>query len=107
MSNCTRDGMMEEGIRKYLGNKKNLHYIIGFIGVLILAFTHLYRITSVPFGLNIDEAGSCYDAWSLAHFGVDRYLNSFPVYFSNFGSGQSALFVYLLMSCFRFVRYSL
>ena len=99
--------MMEEGIRKYLGNKKNLHYIIGWIGVFILAFTHLYRITSVPFGLNIDEAGSCYDAWSLAHFGVDRYLNSFPVYFSNFGSGQSALFVYLLMICFRFVRYSL
>ena len=39
--------------------------------------------------------GAGYDAWSLAHYGVDRYLKSFPVYLINFSGGQSALYAYL------------
>ena len=78
------------------------------VAVGLILFTHLFKLTSVPYGINIDEAGSCYDAWSLARFGVDRYGNSYPVYFQNYGGGgQSPLFVYLLMICFKFVSYSL
>lgn len=42
-----------------------------------------------------------YDAYSLAYYGTDRYLNSFPVYLINYGDGQSALYAYLAAVCIR------
>lgn len=35
------------------------------------------------------------DAYCLANWGVDRYLNKLPVYLINFGGGQSALYAYI------------
>lgn len=58
-------------------------------------FLHCYRLGSLPRGLYVDEMGMAYDAWSLGHFGVDRYLKSWPVYLTNFGGGQSILYCYL------------
>ena len=49
----------------------------------------------MPITIGVDEAGAAYDAYCLANFGVDRYLNSFPLYLINFGGGQSALYAYL------------
>ena len=73
---------------------------------LLLCFTlalivRLYKIDDVPYGVHIDEAGMGYDAWSLQKFHVDRWLNRFPVYLTNFGGGQSALYAYL---CAIFIR---
>lgn len=63
-----------------------------------LAFlVRLYHIDSVPNGIHVDEAGMAYDAWSLVHYGVDRFQMSYPVYFTNFGGGQNALYTYLCM----------
>lgn len=77
---------------------KQKYLMIGYIGTFLLsAFLHLYRLDAVPYGLHIDEAGMGYDAYCLANFGVDRYLNSYPVYLTNFGRGQSALYAYLCM----------
>ena len=75
--------------------------IIGFL------FTRLFLLNEVPYGLHVDEAGMAYDAYSLAHFGVDRYLNSFPVYLINFGAGQSALYAYSVAFLLRFFDYSI
>lgn len=61
-----------------------------FIGVL-LRFVYL----EYPYGINLDEAIAGYDAWCLAHYGVDQHLNSYPVYLKSWGSGQSALYAYL------------
>ena len=36
-----------------------------------------------------------YDAFCLSKFMVDRALNKFPVYFVNFGGGQSILYGYV------------
>ena len=47
-----------------------------------------------------------YDAWCIAHFGVDRYLMKFPVYFTNFGTGQNALYTYLCAICIKILGYS-
>ena len=74
--------------------------------LLILVLTRVIYLDSVPSGLHIDEAGMAYDAWSLANFGVDRYLNSFPVYFINFGGGQSVLYGYLASLFIRLFGYS-
>jgi len=67
-----------------------------FVVILLVAmFTRLYRITEVPHGINVDEAGIAYDAYCLASNGTDRFLNKFPVYMINFGCGQSALYTYI------------
>ena len=69
---------------------------IAFITILIIAiFTRIYKVTSIPYGIHVDEAGMAYDAYSLANYGTDRFLNKFPVYLINFGGGQSALYAYL------------
>lgn len=72
------------------------HYIVFFILILLLAFfINIYKLGKVPHGIHIDEAGMTYDAYSIANYGVDRFLKHFPVYFINFGGGQNALYTYL------------
>lgn len=68
-----------------------------FIGLaaLITIFMHTYKLCDIPFGLNVDEAGAAYDALNIARYGVDRWLNSYPVYFTNYGDGQNALYIYM------------
>ncbi len=54
-----------------------------------------YKLGKVPYGVHVDEAGMAYDAFSLSRYHVDRWLNYLPVYFINYGGGQSALYAYL------------
>ncbi len=51
----------------------------------------------MPPGLKADEASIGVEAFSLYHFGVDRNGISFPVQFISWGSGQNALYGYLLI----------
>lgn len=74
------------------------------IGVLFL-FTRLFLLTSVPRGLHVDEAGMAYDAFCLANYGTDRYMTWHPVYLTNYGSGQSALYAYLASACIRVIGF--
>ena len=67
----------------------------------IFAVTRLWRLLTIPSGFHSDEAGMAYDAWCLAQYGVDRYLKSFPLYLTNFGEGQSALYAYLTAGLFK------
>ena len=55
----------------------SLILIVG--GVILVVFTHLYKIAEVPLGLHADEAGAAYDAFSIATYGVDRSLDSYPL----------------------------
>lgn len=73
-----------EIIKKYKLN------IVVFIIIFIIAiFLRTYKLESIPSGINVDEAGMAYDAFCIANFRVDRALNKLPVYFVNFGGGQS------------------
>ena len=65
--------------------------------VLLILFlpVHLFALGEIPEGLILDEAGMAYDAWCLANYGVDRYLKPFPVYLTNYGGGQSAMYAWL------------
>lgn len=74
--------------------KKYRWHVISIIAIVALLFMHLYKLTEVPYGLNVDEASGAYDALNIARYGVDRYLKSFPVYFTNYGDGQNALYIY-------------
>ncbi len=52
---------------------------------------------SFPPGLNQDEASTGYDAWALLLSGMDRNGDAWPVLFSSWGSGQNALYAYVLL----------
>ncbi len=82
------------------------HTAITIALILAAIVTHLFKLAALPAGLNVDEAGMAYDAWSLANYGVDRYLNSYPVYLINYGGGQSALYAYLAAICIKLFGFS-
>lgn len=71
------------------------NYVIALLIVIFALFVHLYRLDEIPFGINVDEIGMGYDAYCLGNWGIDRYFDSFPVYLTNYGGGQSALYAYL------------
>lgn len=86
---------------------KNINIYIGMAVLTLLFFaTRLYGFGSVPAGFHIDEIGASYDAQCIAHYGVDRYMVRFPVYFQNFGAGQNALYTYLAALVFKFTAFS-
>lgn len=66
--------------------------LILFIGVLLRSINLSY-----PHGVFVDEAMGAYDSWSLANYGVDSNLASYPVYLKSWGTGQSALYAYLAL----------
>lgn len=86
-------------INKYI--KKYIWYALGAMILVLWAFVHIYRLGQVPTGLHIDEAGMAYDAFCVLNWGVDRYLNPYPLYFYNLGGGQSAMYVYLCAICIK------
>ncbi len=76
-----------------------LRYEWAWVGGVLL-FGLLVRVlwlTACPAGLNQDEASMGYDAYALLHYGVDRNGYHNPVYFTSWGSGQNALYAYLVM----------
>lgn len=67
-------------------------------GLFVTAFLlRVYRIGELPDILQIDEAGIGHNAWNLANYGVDRYLNEMPIYPQNYNGGQSPLYTYCLV----------
>lgn len=63
---------------------------------MIAFFLRAYRLGEIPDVIHCDEAGLGYNAWSLANYGVDRYLNEWPIYPQNYYGGQSPLATYCL-----------
>ena len=93
------------GKRSYSICAGQFNFAIAFL-FLLAVFTSVYKLGEVPYGLHVDEAGMAYDALSLAKYGVDRYLNPYPVYFINFGGGQSAMYTYLAAFFIKIFGYS-
>lgn len=87
-------------VRNMLENQKELKKIIFRVLIVLIfvigVFLRVYGIDKMPNALNVDEASSGYDAFSIMKYGVDRNGNSFPVVLYAWGSGQSVL--YSLMS---------
>ena len=62
-----------------LVKKYNIQILI--IAFLIIgAFIRLIDIGKVPNALNVDEASTGYEAYSIMKYGIDRAGNSLPVY---------------------------
>jgi 4-amino-4-deoxy-L-arabinose transferase-like glycosyltransferase len=73
-------------------------YHILFCLVLILGiFARVWGFGSLPAGMAKDEAMIGVDAYTLYHYGVDRFGNSYPVHLSSYGTGQNVLYAYILI----------
>lgn len=84
--------------------KRNKEFIYNFLVIVLFClsgFLMLYKLGDIPKGINVDEAGSYYDALCLVRYGVDRFLYHNPVYFINYGGGMNALYTYLATISFR------
>lgn len=77
--------------------KRNIFPIFSIIIIFIGCFARLIYIDIYPVGLNQDEGSAAYDAWSVANYGIGRNGESFPVQFIAWGSGQNALYGYLMI----------
>jgi len=67
---------------------------------LVLAlgfFARTWEYGRLPPSLNPDEASNGVDAFSILRYGQDRNAVSYPVKFVSWGSGQDALYGYLLV----------
>ncbi len=83
-----------------------IYFSATFVFFLIFFVTRIWRNHIIPNGLHVDEAAIAYDAWSLANYGVDRHLDSWPVYLINYGGGQNVLYCYILAGLFKLFGYS-
>ena len=81
--------------------KRNSYQLFVLGLIILVVFMHTYKLAEIPYGLNVDEASAAYDAFCIANFGVDRWLDPYPVYFTNYGDGQNALYIYLLVAIFK------
>ncbi|SFC37650.1 ArnT family glycosyltransferase [Butyrivibrio sp. YAB3001] len=64
--------------------------------ILVAAVIRIFRLDSIPLGLQQDEASIGYEAYILANFGIDRNGYSWPIYPITWGcGGGSPLLIYL------------
>lgn len=78
-----------EKVKRFFKDKYN----IAFLVILVIAIlVRIVLLDKYPNGIHEDEAGMLYDAYCMAEYGTDRYLNENPVYLINFGGGQSVLY---------------
>ncbi len=85
-------------LEEIMMNKLEKKYFFQYaFALLIIVLMHTILLDKIPRGINVDEIGSAIDAYSLGHFGVDRWNKSWPVYLKNYGDGQNALYTYLLV----------
>lgn len=76
---------------------KNMYTIVLGLIFLLAFFLRAYRLTEIPNIVHLDEASLGYNAWCLAHYGVDRYFNQMPLYAQNLNGGQSPLYTYFVV----------
>lgn len=64
---------------------------------------NLSALSTSPPGLYLDEASIGYNAWTVAHFGVDEHGTAWPLYFQAFGEYKNPVYVYALVPFVRFL----
>jgi len=93
--------------RKWLeSNNKYIQVALWIVLLCACVATRVWRVTTIPSGIHIDEAGMAYDAWCLSEYGVDRFLKSWPAYLNNYGGGQSSLYAFLCALSIKVMGFS-
>lgn len=87
--------------KKFNSYSKIIYNFLVIVLFCLSGFLMLYKLGDIPKGINVDEAGSYYDAMCLIRYGVDRFLYHNPVYFINYGGGMNAMYTYLATISFK------
>lgn len=90
---------LEEFIKKY-------YKILVMLLLFLTFFTSIFKITTLPFGIHVDEAALAYDSICIAEHGVDRHLRSYPIWLNNAFGSQSSLYAYILVVLIKIFGYS-
>ena len=72
------------------------------VGIAIVV-RNLTDLSRVPPGSYIDESSIAYNAWTVAHYGVDEHGFHLPLYFQAFGEYKNPLYIYALVPFVRFL----
>jgi hypothetical protein len=69
----------------------------------LVVVRNLVDLSGSPPGLYVDEASIGYNAWTIAHFGVDEHGIHFPLFFEAFGEYKNPVYVYAVAALVRFL----
>lgn len=75
----------------------NKHLIYLSIIMAVGFFTRVAFLDLLPGGLNQDEASAAYDAYAIMTTGMDRNGQVMPMHLIAWGSGQNALYSYMMI----------
>jgi hypothetical protein len=79
-------------------------WVGGFVVLAILVVVrNCVDLSGSPPGLYVDEASIGYNAWTIAHFGVDEHGIHFPLFFEAFGEYKNPVYVYAVAALVRFL----
>ena len=68
---------------------------------VLVAVRNLVDLSGSPPGLYVDEASIGYNAWAIAHHGVDEHGVHFPLFFEAFGEYKNPVYIYSLSGLLR------
>ncbi len=72
--------------------------LIIFLVILAIGiFARVWQFGALPPGVNVDEASIGIEAYDLYKFGMDRNAVSYPIHLISWGSGQNALYAYMII----------
>ncbi|GAC1342195.1 MAG: hypothetical protein NVSMB29_13630 [Candidatus Dormibacteria bacterium] len=66
------------------------------LALALVVVLHLVGLGSAPPGLYNDEASIGYNAWAIAHGGLDEHGAHLPLFFEAFGEYKSPVYIYTL-----------
>jgi len=78
-------------------SKRLITIIILSVAILLAFVTRFYMLGSAPAGLDSDEAGQGYSAYSILKTGKDEFGKSFPILFRSSGDFKTPVYTYLLV----------
>jgi hypothetical protein len=70
---------------------------------LLVVLRNLIDLSGSPPGLYVDESSIAYNAWTIAHFGVDEHGVHLPLFFEAFGEFKNPIYVYSVAALARFL----
>ncbi|MEA2637182.1 MAG: hypothetical protein QOE18_239, partial [Chloroflexota bacterium] len=68
---------------------------------VLVVVRNLVDLSGSPPGLYVDEASIGYNAWAVAHFGVDEHGIHVPLFFEAFGEYKNPVYIYALSGLLR------
>lgn len=87
--------------------RRRLHRRIWFgafaVVALLVVLRNLIDLSGSPPGMYVDESSIGYNAWTIAHFGVDEHGIHFPLFFEAFGEYKNPIYVYSVAALARFL----